>query len=249
MILLKRSKFYFFFITVSAIILTLAVYSYWVFTHFNLMNDPNLKYYSETFILLVILFLLILFYLFIHLLTRNKDIYKELDKVIDLSRQGNLLSESQLKKIDLLGEKIMEINGILNSLNEKKTLKITAQSNLINFLISHVNKNMLVTDIQGRIERVTPTLLHKFNVEEKDITGEFINVFVQNLNFSVITNDLKSSKNISFEASVKFNKDDEFIICYLVFYPIYNVRNELTNCVCFIMDETEFLSSLKETNE
>ncbi|MFA4839073.1 MAG: PAS domain-containing protein [Candidatus Neomarinimicrobiota bacterium] len=246
MLLINRKRLYFFYFLVSGIVLALAINSFWVFQKFNLSANPDLKYYSENFIYFVILSLMILFFVFLHVIFRSKDIYRELDKVIDLVKHGTPLSEDQLKKIDVLGEKILEINSTLNTLNEKKTLKITSQSYLIDFLIGYVHKNMLITDIQGRILKVTESLLHKYNIEEKEVVDKFIHSFVQNLNFFVVVNDLRGSKNTSFEASVKFNKDENFIICYLSFYPVYNQKNELTNCICFIMDETEFLASLKE---
>ena len=246
MLLINRNRLYFSYFLVSGIILALAINSYWVFQKFNLSANPNLKYHSENFIYFVILSMFILFFTFLHIIFRSKDIYKELDKIIDLVKHGTPLSEEQLKKIGILGEKILDINSTLNTLNEKKTLKITSQSYLIDFLIGYVHKNMLITDIQGRILKVTDSLLNKYNIEEKDIVDKFIHSFVQNLNFFVVVNDLRGSKNTLFEASVKFKQDENFTICYLSFYPVYNQKNELTNSICFIMDETEFPASLKE---
>ncbi|MDD5765710.1 MAG: PAS domain-containing protein [Candidatus Marinimicrobia bacterium] len=246
MLLVNRNRLYFFYILVCGIITALAINSYWVFHKFNLSANPDLKYHSENFIYFVILSMLIFLFIFIHIIYRSKDIYKELDKTIDLVKQGTPLTEDHLKKIDVLGQKIFAINSTLNILNEKKTLKITSQSYLVDFLIGYIHQNMLITDIQGRILKVTNSLLHKYNVEEKEIVDRFIHSFVQNLNFFVVVADLRGSKNTSFEASVKFNKDENFVICYLSFYPVYNQKNELTNCICFIMDETEFLASIKE---
>ncbi len=169
MLLVNRNRLYFFYILVCGIITALAINSYWVFHKFNLSANPDLKYHSENFIYFVILSMLIFLFLFLHIIYRSKDIYKELDKTIDLVKQGTPLTEDQLKKIDVLGKKIFEINSTLNILNEKKTLKITSQSYLVDFLIGYIHKNMLITDIQGRILKVTNSLLHKYNIEEKEV--------------------------------------------------------------------------------
>jgi transcriptional regulator with PAS, ATPase and Fis domain len=196
MFLISKYRIYFLFIFVVIVFILAGIYSYLAFTRINIENALSLKYFAENFLYYTIILLIITITIFATTVLKSKSIYKELDKVVELSRQGKYCSGDQLKKLGKLGGKIIDINSQLNSLNEMKSLKISSLSNTVNFMLDKSNLSVFMLDAQGLITKVSRKLLEDLQVKENDILNKFAENILDNFNYSNVINELKKSKYV-----------------------------------------------------
>ncbi|MDO9547428.1 MAG: hypothetical protein Q7J65_00485, partial [Candidatus Marinimicrobia bacterium] len=126
MFLISKFRVYLLYMFAVVAFLSIGIHGYLTFSEIEVGAALTLKYFAENFIYYVIVLLIVLTIIFVSTLVKSKNIFKELEKVIELSRQGKYSSGMQLKKLGRLGGKIIEINTNLNSLNEMKSLKISS---------------------------------------------------------------------------------------------------------------------------
>jgi hypothetical protein len=141
MLLVKKIHLYVIFFIVFLIILGFGINGYLVFSRLEPGPGLSAKFQAENFIYLIILATLILICLLIYLQLRSRNVFKELDKIIELSKVGSYSVGDHSRKLGDLGRKIDEINSRLEILNEMKSLKISTLYNLNNFIIDQINSD------------------------------------------------------------------------------------------------------------
>lgn len=219
--------------------LLIGFHGYLTFSHVEAGDALTLKYFAENFIYYGIVLLIILTVIFISTLVKSKNIYRELEKVIELSRQGKYFSGDQLKKLGKLGDKIIDINSQLNSLNEMKSLKISSLSNTVNFMLDKSNLSVIVLDALGLISKVSSQLLADLQIEEKDILNKFAENILDNFNYSSVMLELRKSKYMTLQSPLMIDSFEKPIDVYIVTFPIMNYKNELSNCICTLITKEE----------
>jgi transcriptional regulator with PAS, ATPase and Fis domain len=213
------------------------IYSYLAFSHIDIEDALSLKYFAENFLYYTIILIIMTVIIFVTTVLKSKNIYKELDKVVELSRQGKYCSGDQLKKLGKLGSKIIDINSQLNSLNEMKSLKISSLSNTVNFMLDKSNLSVLVLDAQGLISKVSRQLLEDLQIEDRDILNKFAENILNNFNYSNVINELKKSKYVILKSPLIIETSDIKNNVNVVIFPIFNYRNDISNCACVLVSE------------
>jgi len=240
MFLISKYRIYFLFIFVIIVFIAFGINSYLAFSRIDIKNALSLKYFAENFLYYTIILLIITIIIFTTTVLKSKNIYKELDKVVELSRQGKYFSGDQLKKLGKLGGKIIDINSQLNSLNEMKSLKISSLSNTVNFMLDKSNLSVLVLDAQGLISKVSRQLLKDLQIEEKDILNQFAENILDNFNYSNVVSKLKKSKYVVLKSPLIIEAPDVKNNVNVVIFPIFNYRNDISNCACVLVSEETF---------
>lgn len=239
MFLISKFRVYlFYFLAVAAFIL-IGIHGYLTFSELDTGDALSIKYFAENFIFYIIVLLLILTTVFVSALVKSNNIYKELEKVIDLSRQGKYSGGAQLRKLGVLGDKIIEINARLNSLNEMKSLKISSMSNIVNFLLDKTEAAVLLLDAQGMITKVSRRLLEQLGVSEKDLLNKYAENIFDKFNFSNVMLELRKAKYITLKSPLLIESTKPPIDGHLIIYPIMNYKNEISNCICTLVSEEE----------
>lgn len=240
MFLISKYRIYFLFIFVVIVFILAGIYSYLAFTRINIENALSLKYFAENFLYYTIILLIITITIFATTVLKSKSIYKELDKVVELSRQGKYCSGDQLKKLGKLGGKIIDINSQLNSLNEMKSLKISSLSNTVNFMLDKSNLSVFMLDAQGLITKMSRKLLEDLQVKENDILNKFAENILDNFNYSNVINELKKSKYVILKSPLIIEATDVKNDVNVVIFSIFNYRNDISNCACVLVSEETF---------
>ncbi|HCK99700.1 MAG TPA: hypothetical protein DHW42_06315 [Candidatus Marinimicrobia bacterium] len=240
MYLISKSRIYSIFILTVVIVVAFGVYSYLAITRIDFQDSLSLKYFAENFLFYIIILLVAATLIFVNTLIKSKNILRELDKVIELSRYGKYSSGDQLKKLGKLGVKIIDINAQLNSLNKMKSLKISSLSNAINLLIEKSEQHVILLDARGRVNKVSQKLLNDFGVEEKDILNKYAENILDNFNYSNVITELKKSKYLLFKSPLILETIVESVEVNVVVYPVLNHHSDISSCLCYFEDDNTF---------
>ena len=106
---------------------------------------------AETVLFVGILLSTIMFLSLIFAAGRTRRISRELDKMIAVNKYGDFSPEMSLKRFGRIGEQITLLYFRLNALSEKRSLKISALSDLVQILISNVATPLVVSGPTGEI--------------------------------------------------------------------------------------------------
>ena len=240
MFLISKFRVYLLYIFAVVAFLVIGIHGYLTFSEIEVGNVLSLKYFAENFIYYVIVLLIVLTIIFVSMLVKSKNIFKELEKVIELVRQGKYSSGTQLKKLGRLGGKIIEINTHLNSLNEMKSLKISSMSNIVNFLLDKAGTPMLLLDAQGMIIKISQYLVEQMGIGEKDLINEYAENIFDKFNYSTVMIELRKSKYITIQSPLMVQSFEKPINVNIVIFPIMNYKNEISNSICTIITKEEF---------
>jgi len=227
MYLISKTRLYLLFTGITVLIVLLTINSYYVFVDLSPEQPLLSKYFAENIVLYAVIALLILAILLWNTAARHKDVLGELDKIVELSRQSPSVLQIQVNKLGLLGKKISEINANLNELNELKSLKISAQAALSEFLLEESSSRLLLTDAEGRILNFSRGLLEYLEVNEKILRGIFIDEFLPDADPSKLINNLRRTKEVTVRSQIMMGRQRLMIGSVWSFYPILNSKSEL----------------------
>jgi hypothetical protein len=156
---------------------------------------------------------------------RSRNILRELDRMIDLSRFGGFAPGTSVRKLGDFGEKIKLLYYQLNVQNEKKSLKISAQSNLIGFLVSNIELPLFVSNVMGMIVYVSKELTDKLEISRGEALNNRVNVLFPEFSFQNMALNMEKSKAPITEEISKRT---------VTFYPVQNRMNQLAYVVGII---------------
>lgn len=240
MYLISKLRIYSIYLFTLIVFIGYAVYSYIALTNISSEEVLSIRFFAENFLYFTLILIIIMTFVFLSTILKSRNIFKELDKVIELSRQGKYLSGNQLKKLGILGEKVIEINSQLNSLNEMKSLKISSLSNVINLLLEKSKLNIMLLDAQGQISKVSDQLLAELQIADKDIIGQYAENILENFSYSNVINELKKTKFVALKSPLNLDVMGQPADVNVVIYPILNYRNDVSGCVCVFETEEDF---------
>lgn len=240
MYLIKRIYLFVFLLLTFLFIIGLGIIIYFTATSVNTGNAIDMKFLGERVLFIAILFSIVLVFAF-HYLVRKKEqnIYEELDKIREYSQKGNI-NKNSIKKLGTLGDKIMLINEKLSDLNSKRVEKITALSKEINFLYNLIDVPVFSVNMKGEIDKVSKAFLKIIDYDKQDIIDKLVNDFIQDINFNSLTQELEQSKMVPLKSPIITDSEKEQKEKYFVFYPIFNIKNILSNSICIMVDKKEY---------
>ncbi|MBN2280654.1 MAG: hypothetical protein JXQ65_08740 [Candidatus Marinimicrobia bacterium] len=241
MFLLKNKYFYFLAAITIGILLGFSIWGYLALMNNGGHQSYEIKYIAECFIFSALLATSFIAGLFIFLHHRSVKIYKELDKMYELFDRGNYYTQNSFKKLGPLGEKIIRINRHLITVNELKTKKISSDSKIMNFLLRHTHEELLVLKNNGIIVKASKEFYDKNEVDKEIFIGSSIDNMVEKFEFSNIFEEMNKGQVVALKRKVFLKADDENgAIKYLVFFPIFNITNNLSNSICIFVSEGRF---------
>jgi PAS domain-containing protein len=203
------------------------------------LSPEELKIRSETILFLSIIFSVVILLLFGWILLRSRNISRELDKIIEMTRYGNFSFEESLRRIGPLGDKIRQLNQRLTELNEMKTLRISALAAINAFLLNNTRLAMLITDITGKISGLSARCLEKLKIEPGAAVGKHITEILPELDFQSLISTLEKQHT---ELVLSDLKDSPTL------YPVFNRKNELSNIIC-ILGKEEIVTKISKYAE
>ncbi len=241
MFLLKNKYFYGLLIITIGLLLGFSIWGYFALMSHGGYQSLEIKYIAECFIFTALLLIAGVSSLFIYIYNKSLKVYKELDKIYELFDKGNFYTENSFKKLGILGTKILRINGYLTNMNELKTKKISSDSKIINFLLNHMHEELLVLKNNGNISKVSKNFLEINNRQKENILDVPLDKLIEKFEFLNIIDELAKGQHVALKKRLVPLKDKEKgPVKYMVFFPIFNISNELNNAICLFVSEGRF---------
>jgi len=162
-------------------------------------------------------------FIFVRIFLRSRNIERELDKLIEITRFRGLSSAHNLTRLGPIGAQISRLYDQLNSLSERKSLKISSLSELAEFLMSNVSVPTVAATVDGTIVYVSRVYTERNKRPRNEIVDGRIEDLTPGVEFSEVLVELDRV-----HSSVE-RKSEKTV---LTFYPIRNLANQLSYVVC-----------------
>ena len=239
MILVRRGLYYLLVIVVCLGIAGAGVLGYVSIMTAGADTADHVRFVAERYLFIAIAAALLVFLVFLWVVIRSLRLDRELDKIIELNRFQDFSPEMSMKKLGPIGKKITALYYQLNTLNEKKSLKISAQSELVTFIVNNLDLPVAVTDVTGSILWISPSFSEKTGKGRTEAIGVKIDTVLAEI----------SIQNVIFElgrvrTSLEKTSGKNLVSCY----PVYNRVNELTY-VAFVPGKKAVYSEAKGKEE
>lgn len=232
MILVRRGLFF-----VLAVLVCLAALGAGVLGYVSVQTTAagtaeHARFVAERFLFISLAAAVFFCLVFLFIVLRSIRIDRELDKIIELNRFQDFSPEKSMKRLGLIGRKITDLYYQLNNLNEKKSLKISAQGELVTFLVNNLDLPLAVCDVTGIVLWVSSSFPDKLGKTRTEVIGGRIDAMLQDV----------STPNILFElgrshASLEKVSGKLTVTCY----PVHNRMNELSY-VTFVLGKKAVFS-------
>ncbi len=237
MLLINKVKLIIFAVSNLLITISICFFGYLNIIKYSI-EIPSFKYIAEQFIFFMLISILITIFMIIYVLYRQMNVLHELDKIMILSRTGNYTDNNALTKIGTIGIKISQLQNELSIINNKKSLRISSLSSIINTLSTITISPVVVCDIIKRINYSSKQLSSIFNINNDYFKGLQITEFI-NIDFRQIINDIKNSPMFS---SIQINDVKIFVkgqiagSCNPEFIAVKNNDGEISDLITVIHD-------------
>jgi hypothetical protein len=224
-------------------IIMVGVINYIRLTSLETLDILLMKFYAENLIYISIVSVIILIVSFFIIHRGGIRVLKEIDKITEISISGRYFSAEYTRKLGKLGEKINRLFSELNRLNDMKSLKISAISNLNSFLLENIDLHVLIADIGGVVQACSKRLLDKLDITLQDLKGKNLQAVITDLDFNGVISELEKTRSAYAKEKCVLSVGETSYQSQLVFYPIFNVKSELSNIIC-ISEKEAILSSI-----
>ncbi|MFH1875212.1 MAG: hypothetical protein ABH859_08560 [Pseudomonadota bacterium] len=244
MFIIRKAVLYIMFILCAIPTVIMAFYSSYIFSLLHGNKTVNLKFHAENFIYLMIICILFLGAVLLIVYVKSRKVFRELNKISILVQQGGPHANvaQYLSRLGKLGEKINTIFFQLTELNEMKSLKISSLGNLNHFLVDNMQLKVILLNPLGRITQCSKKVLLKLETTNNYLLDHNIGEIISDLKWEEIISELNKTRNsvvrekLTFKDPLKYKGD-------LVFYPIFDMRNNLS-IIAGILEEDEITSEL-----
>jgi signal transduction histidine kinase len=228
LIQIRRSLFIFLLLLGCAGVLFFGVRDYLLIARSVSLSLEELKIRGETVLYLSIVFAVVILLAFSLVLLRSRNIFRELDKISDMTRYGNFSIEGSLGRLGPLGEKILQLNQRLTELNAMKSLRISSLASINAFLLNNSRLALLVTDITGKITNASARCLEKLKKETGEMVGRYVTEVLPELDYQSVIGRIEKQRG---ELELSDLKESPTL------YPVFNSKNELSDIICVLGKE------------
>ena len=225
MIQIRRILFILLLLLSFAAVMFFGIRDYLLITGSAGLSQGEMKIRGETVLYLSIVFSAAILLCFSLVLLRSRDIYRELDKISDMTRYGNFSIAGSLGRIGPLGDRILQLNQRLTELNEMKSLRISSLAAINAFLLNNSRLAVLITNITGKITSVSTRCLEKLKKESAEVVGRHITEILPELDFQSSIATLEKQPG---ELELREMNNAPTL------YPVLNSRNELSYIICVL---------------
>lgn len=216
MLLIKRTILIIISALLSVSLVFSAFFAYSKIMAAETLKGTELKFQAEQLLFIMLLISLIVIILQLLLIFRSRNIEKEIDKLIRHSRLNPASTEQGFLKLGRFGMKLSTLYSQLNSISEKRGLKISALSSLADFLSQHTDSRIIVTDITGRILYAGAGIIQQLNTSKTEIIGAEIGTVFEGLNVKELFSEIEKNKRSA-------NAESSGIS--LRIHPVYDLKN------------------------
>jgi len=248
MYLIKKIYNKLFFLLTFGLILGMGIYSYVKLTGLKIDNAEQLRTLGESLLFIALVFAIFLITIFYQLVKKNQnDVFDVLEKAKEHANQGNIDINS-VRSLGKLGEKIFQINQELSELNDRRVERITALSKENSFLYNILEVPALRVNLAGTVEKVSKGLTKKLQIEKEEIADKSLKDILEDFSFPPISRELESSKLVPIKSKLDPEFKDVSDSYYLVFYPIFNIKEQLSSSVAIMVTEQEYENLSKHSD-
>jgi PAS domain-containing protein len=220
MVLIGRRSFIFLGAVVILGTTALGVYGYRSFA-----DSGPAVFTGQRFLYVAFLFVVLEILLFMRVLLRSRNVGRELDKLIEITRYRGLPNARNLKRLGPIGDQISRLFDQLNSLSERKSLKISSLSELSAFLMNNVSVPAIVATVDGKVVYASRAFLERTKRPRNEIIDGQVDDLAPGIRFTEVTAELDRVHS-SLQGKSKRTM--------LTFYPIRNGADQLSYVVCVL---------------
>jgi len=219
MILVKKTGIIIFIVLMAVLLIIISSYSYFIITKAASFSPEKLKFLAENIFLFGLSFSIIVLFAGIGTILRSYLFGKALDKILIMSRNTGHSPDLGLRKLGKIGTQIADILLEMNSISEKRALRISSLHNLVKKIIDNSDMTASVVTASGEIVFSTLKFAEKFEAEPEELAGHSIDVFIKD-------REIKEMISAAAESRKEISMDDGTI------YPVVTSSNETVWCLC-----------------
>jgi hypothetical protein len=202
-------------------VLYLAVRGYLALVRSPWTSAALAKQEAETLLFVGIVACGLVLLIFAAVLLKSLSVSRELDKLISLTRAGSYSFEESLRRLGPLGGKIRLLQHQIQELSERRSLRISSLSGILEFLLNNTDLALLVLELTGRVEGASRSYLERNKEKAGDLRGRHIGELDAEVAFPEVLASMERE-----HAPVGQPGKDR-----LVYYPVYNRTGQLANVI------------------
>ncbi|MFW6274444.1 MAG: hypothetical protein ACOC2P_01255 [Spirochaetota bacterium] len=184
-----------------------------------IITELQAKLTAEWFLFGALVSLLLMALMIGRIVYVRRRVSAELQRIHSMSSYISLSTQLNSKHLYELSEPLSELFERVSAINEKQSLKMSAQHALISFLCANIKTPLLVTDVTGKILHVSIRYEEINNTERSKLIDKNIENLVPNLFMHEVLGNI--------EVKQKYKKEQKEDLFFHV-YPIYNRASQIT---------------------
>src|SRR6056297_1895319 len=231
MVFIPRFLLHLFTLISGTAITLLGLLGYFTFSQQTVYTALQAKLTAEWFLFGALLSLLLLGLIITRILVVRRRVSHELERIQTMSSYISLSSQLNSKRLYELGPPLAELFKRVTSINEKQSLKMSAQHALNSFLCTNSNAALLVSDSTGKIVHTSLRYEEEHQTERAKLLDKNIENLIPNLFMHEVIANIEKQ-----HTDKKEKKDDQRFRVY----PIYNHSSQTTYFVFDIGGTTDF---------
>ena len=161
----------------------------------------------------------------------RRKVAAELQRIRSMSSYISLSTQLNSKHLYELSAPLSHLFERVSSINEKQSLKMSAQHALISFLCANINAPLLITDVTGKILHVSSRYEENYKTDRAKLLDKNIENLVPNLFIHEVISNI--------EFTQKYQKEQKEDLAFRV-YPIYNRSSQVTYLLFEIDSDSDF---------
>ena len=231
MILVKRKNLYILALLVCVLLIFGELRFFYALQNVDLQQNLTFKYELESFIFASIVMMLIMSVFVFYFMRSSLRVLRLLDKIIDLSAYGKHDVGMHLKKLGPLGTKINSIILNLKDLNNKKSLKISSMSGIIDKLVSENSLPVFLLNRHGNIVNCSKVFLALLKVDKKEIEKKNISELCEKMDYEKLFFQFEEKRERIEKNDIDFPLNGKAKMFRVVFDPILNAENNVSHII------------------
>ena len=233
MIMIKKSNLKLLILSHFFSVIILCVVGCYFIYSTDLTVMENRKFAAEILIFLSIITTTVNIGIVIFSNRNNIKLYNELDKLATFCRTHDIREgANQLRQLDKLGKKMNLIFDLINETGEKRKQKLASMYQIIDYLMTNSDKNILITNVIGDIQFCS----HKFSTVTK-IDSDLIRTYrisdLLEISINRILSDFERKKTTDITLKNQILKFDDTSkkIKEVHILPIFDSDNIVSNMI------------------
>jgi transcriptional regulator with PAS, ATPase and Fis domain len=237
MILVKKWYFYLTFLGACSLLILLGVIFYFTMSEGDVLSMLQIKYHAENAVFVSIVFVLCVAVLYLVMIRKSVRVFRELEKISQLSHQGRYYSGDFTRRLGKLGDRIDHLFLELNNLNEAKSLKIGVISETNRFLLQHCELRLCIVDVKGAVQYCSSRFVEGLRATMNDVLGKNIADLVQDLRFEERLREIEREHGSLSAGRVTVRMGEQTFEAVLELIPVYDTRGRLELVLCTVEKE------------